>query len=41
MTNNALTFEIEGEIWSQPYPERLYLRTALDLETGTVEINEA
>lgn len=38
---NSLTFEIEGELWSRPFPERLYLRTELDLETGTVNITEA
>lgn len=38
---NALTFEIEGELWSEPIPERLFLRTELDLETGTVTIEDA
>lgn len=40
-TNNALTFEIEGELWAQPIPERLFLKTELDLETGSVTISEA
>ena len=40
-TGNSLTFEIEGELWSRPFPERLYLRTELDLETGAVNITEA
>ena len=35
---NALTFEIEGELWAQPVPERLYLRTEVDLENGNVAI---
>ncbi|MCO8120417.1 type VI secretion system baseplate subunit TssE [Stieleria sp. TO1_6] len=39
-TQNSLMFEIEGELWARPYPERLYLRTELDLETGTFNINE-
>lgn len=38
--HNALTFDIEGELWARPYPERLYLRSELDLETGTVNIHE-
>jgi type VI secretion system protein ImpF len=38
---NSLTFEIEGELWSRPIPERLFLRTELDLETGTVTMSEA
>lgn len=39
--SNSLEFEIEGELWSRPFPERLYLRSELDLETGTVNIHEA
>ena len=38
---NSLTFEIEGELWSRPIPERLFLRTELDLETGSVTMTEA
>lgn len=39
--SSSLTFEIEGELWARPFPERLYLRSELDLETGTVNIHEA
>jgi type VI secretion system protein ImpF len=35
---HVIRFEIEAEMWSQPYPERLYLRTELDLEAGEVRI---
>lgn len=35
---NSLAFEIEGDLWSRPLPERLYLRTELDLETGSVTV---
>lgn len=38
--SNSLQFEIEGELWSRPFPERLYLRSELDLETGNVNIHE-
>lgn len=41
VSTNSLTFEIEGELWSRPIPERLFLRTELDLETGSVNIKEA
>ncbi|MEO1616202.1 MAG: type VI secretion system baseplate subunit TssE [Planctomycetota bacterium] len=41
VSSNSLTFEIEGELWSRPIPERLFLRTELDLETGSVNIKEA
>jgi type VI secretion system protein ImpF len=33
---NVLTFEITGELWAQPFPEKLFLKTALDIENGTV-----
>ena len=36
--HNTLIFEIEGELWAQPLPERLYLKTILDLELGSVEV---
>lgn len=35
MNRNAVAFDIEGELWAQPLPLRLYLRTELDLETGS------
>ena len=34
----ALAFLIEGDLWMQPYPERLYFRTELDLEDGDVSV---
>jgi len=40
MNHNALTFEIEGELWAQPVPEKLLLKTEIDLETGAVTVNE-
>ncbi len=40
MTYNALTFVIEGELWSQPLPERLYLRTQVDLESGHTRVDD-
>jgi type VI secretion system protein ImpF len=36
--HNNIIFEIEGELWAQPTPERLYLKTILDLELGSVEV---
>ncbi|NWA02530.1 type VI secretion system baseplate subunit TssE [Pseudomonas gingeri] len=35
---NQVTFEIHGELWGQPLPERLYLKTELDLEAGEVKV---
>jgi type VI secretion system protein ImpF len=37
---NKLTFDIEADLWAQPYPERLYLKTELDLQRGAVVIAE-
>jgi len=34
MSAQTLIFEIQGELWWQPLPERFYLKTTLDLETG-------
>jgi len=34
MSANTMTFEIQGELWWQPLPERFYLRATLDLEFG-------
>jgi type VI secretion system protein ImpF len=38
--HNTVIIEIEGELWSQPTPERLYLKTILDLELGDFEVKE-
>jgi type VI secretion system protein ImpF len=38
MNHNALAFEVEADLWAQPLPLRLFLRTAVDLETGSVEV---
>lgn len=40
MSRKTLMFEINGELWAQPVPLRMYLRTELDLETGKVTIAE-
>lgn len=38
---NKLDFDIEADLWAQPYPERLYLKTELDLERGAVLVTES
>ncbi len=40
MNRKTLMFEIEGELWAQPVPLRMYMRTELDLETGNVTLSE-
>ncbi len=40
MSANALSFDIEGELWAQPTPLRLVLRTEVDLESGEIGVRE-
>ncbi len=37
---NSLVFLIEGEMWAQPLPQSMFMRTELDLESGAVKIDE-
>lgn len=39
MSHNALTFLIEGDLWAQPVPLHLYLKTEIDLEMGSVKVS--
>jgi type VI secretion system protein ImpF len=38
MAHNAVVFEIEGELWAQPVSQRIFLRTEVDLELGSVKV---
>lgn len=38
--HNILQFEISGQLWAQPYPLELLLKTDVDLETGMVKIQD-
>ena len=40
MSHNAMTFEIEGQLWAQPVPQRIYLKTEVDLELGEVKLSD-
>ena len=40
MNRNAMCFKIEGDLWAQPLPIHLYIRSDLDLETGEVSIKD-
>ena len=40
MSRNALTFHIEGELWAQPVPMRLFLKTEVDLESSSVSVTD-
>lgn len=39
-TPGMLQFAIEGQLWAQPMPIGLFLRTDLDLETGAFSVAE-
>ncbi|WP_020483717.1 type VI secretion system baseplate subunit TssE [Methylomonas sp. MK1] len=40
MNHKALSFRIEGDLWAQPLPVHLYIRSDLDLETGEISVKE-
>ncbi len=40
LNHNAMNFSIQAELWAQPLPLRLFLRTDLDLETGEAAVSE-
>ena len=40
MNRNSVQFEIEGELWAQPIPIRLYMKTEIDLESGGVSVTD-
>jgi len=38
MNRNALSFQIEGELWADPAPLHLLLKTEVDFDTGKVRV---
>jgi type VI secretion system protein ImpF len=38
MSSTAITFTIEGSLWAQPLPLRMFLHTEVDLESGHVAV---
>ena len=38
---NVIRFDVEGDLWALPFPERLYLKTELDLESGSIRVSES
>lgn len=41
MGTGTLVFEIAGDLWAQPVPDPLYLKTEVDLESGQFDVKEA
>ncbi len=40
MDRQSLTFQIASEMWAQPMPLNLYLKTEVDLETGEFSVTQ-
>jgi type VI secretion system protein ImpF len=40
MNHNALVFEIHGELWAQPVPLELFMKTEIDLESGEFSVSD-
>ena len=38
--HNVIGIQIQGQLWAQPIPLELLVRTEIDLETGKVEISD-
>ena len=40
-SHNVLGFRIEGQLWSQPIPLEIFMRTEIDLESGMTQCVES
>jgi len=40
MNHNAMTFDIEADLWADPMPLHMYMKTEIDLEIGDVSVTE-
>lgn len=40
MGHNAVSVEIRGELWAQPMPDVLYVKTEVDLEMGRFDVTD-
>jgi type VI secretion system protein ImpF len=40
MNQHALSFKIEGDLWAQPLPIHLFIRSDMDLETGETSVKD-
>ena len=38
---NVVTFEMFGELWANPIPEKLFIKTNIDLESGQCNLGDA
>ncbi len=40
MSHQSMSFKIEGDLWAQPLPVHLFIRSDLDLETGEITVKD-
>lgn len=40
MNQRAMAFKIEGDLWAQPLPIHLFIRSEMDLETGEATVKD-
>jgi type VI secretion system protein ImpF len=40
MERNVVSFELYGELWANPIPEKLFIKTKIDLETGQCNLGD-
>ena len=40
MNHNAMTFDVEADLWADPVPLHMYMKTEIDLEIGDVNVTE-
>ena len=38
MCRNTFTVELEGQLWAEPAPLQIYMKTEIDLESGEVQV---
>ncbi len=41
LERNLLSLEIEGDLWANPLPEQLHVKTTVDIETGLCMLGDA
>ena len=41
LERNLVTFDLQGELWANPLPEHLHVKTTVDLETGQCLLGDA
>jgi type VI secretion system protein ImpF len=41
MTRNVIGIEVHGELWANPMPEQLHVKTSIDLETGLCQLGDS